>query len=114
MFKKDDYIVTLVIDRSKIAMPINGDTMCAREYYCFKQRNDYNWIAPKFDLDGSSSNSNQHLRFDKSNALIDWRYATNREIKHYNKVNKPYDTREIEISSEYLLEDLDQLEEKYK
>lgn len=87
MFKKNDYIVTL---KHSIT-----NTECAKENYCFKQRMNEDYICPIIDLSGYSSNSNSLLTFDKEECLLDWRYATEREIIEYNRIGKPYDVTTI-------------------
>ena len=82
-FKKGDYIVVLKLG--------SVTTACAKENYCFKQREDDECLSPVCDLDGDKSNANQTLTFDKSDRLLDWRYATKEEIAKYNKIGKPYD-----------------------
>lgn len=73
MFEKDDYIVVLDVG--------SFSTYCAKNGYCLKQRKDNKSIHPYIDLDGSRSNGNNSLEFDKTNHLKDWRYATQFEIE---------------------------------
>lgn len=87
MFKKGDYIVTLKVD--------GDDHNCARNNYCFKIREDGNYILPEIDIQGSTNNGHTIMKFYKTGSLFDWRYATKQEINYYNKINKPYDINEI-------------------
>lgn len=83
MFKKGDYIVTLIVTTW---------TNCAKNNYIFKQSKNYEKIYPCIDLSGSSSNGNDSLKFDKTGTLKDWRYATPIEIEEYESLGKPFDT----------------------
>ena len=87
MFKEGDYIVTLKGDFSS--------TNCGKENYCFKQRYDAYDINPVVDLNGSRTNGNTQMTFNKKSKLLDWRYATQKEISHYDQINAPYDVTEI-------------------
>lgn len=82
-FKKGDYIVVLKLG--------SVTTACAKENYCFKQREDHECLLPACDLEGDTENANLTLTFDKSDRLLDWRYATDEEIAKYNEIGKPYD-----------------------
>lgn len=87
MFKKGDYIVVLDIG--------SFPTDCAKNGYCLKQRKNNKSIHPYIDLDGSRSNGNNSLEFDKTNNLKDWRYATPQEIDEYERLGKPFDVTKI-------------------
>jgi hypothetical protein len=86
MFKENDYIVTVTINRSGLF-----DTSCAKENYCFKQRVNSACLSPDIDLEGSSTNSNCGLKFNSGDRLTDWRYATPQEIEEYDRLGKPFD-----------------------
>ncbi len=88
MFKEGDYIVILSFK------PHN--TRCAKKNFIFKQRMNNSAIRPCVDLKGGTTNGNDCLRFDKSDILIDWRYATEKEIEFYDSQNKPCDATEID------------------
>lgn len=90
-FRKDDYIVTLEGDFSM--------TSCAEVNYCFKQKTEVDYIEPCLDLRGSSSNGNLTLKFDKSDNLENWRYATKEEIAEYDRIGKPYDVTTLKHKS---------------
>ena len=90
MFKEDDYIVTLNIDHTG-----GFGTSCAKENYCFKQRQAEWYISPEIDLEGSTTNSNGGLNFNSNGKLIDWRYATPQEIEEYDRLGKPFDVTTI-------------------
>lgn len=90
-FKKNDYIVVLKLG--------SVTTACAKENYCFKQRRHDECLSPVCDLDGDTNNSNQILTFDKSNKILDWRYATKEEIAKYNEIGKPYDVTTLNKST---------------
>ena len=90
-FKKGDYIVVLKLG--------SVSTACAKENYCFKQRRNDECLSPACDLDGGTNNSNQALTFNKSNRILDWRYATKEEIAKYNKIGKPYDVTTLNKST---------------
>lgn len=87
MFKAGDYIVTL---KGNFSM-----TNCGKKNYCFKQRCDACDINPVIDLNGSRTNGNIEMTFNKKSKLLDWRYATQKEISHYDQINAPYDITEI-------------------
>ncbi len=87
MFKEGDYIVTL---KGNFSM-----TNCGKENYCFKQRFDDHVINPVIDLSGSRTNGNTEMTFNKKSKLLDWRYATQKEIDYYVQINAPYDVTEI-------------------
>ncbi len=93
MFKKGDYIVTLDVG--------TFHTDCARNNYCFKQREDNVSIHPEVDLKGSIRNGNYSLAFDKSNNLKDWRYATPQEIAKYNELDFPFDVTTVNYDPSY-------------
>lgn len=86
-FKKGDYIVTL-----------KGDfrfTACAKENYCFKIRRNSTYVSIEKTLNGISD-ANHTLKFDKTDNLYDWRYATPEEIAEYNRLGKPYDVTTLQ------------------
>lgn len=93
MFKKDEYIVTLIVDIG---------SHCAKNNYCFKQKRNSDYISPCLDLKGSKTNDNLSLTFDKSQHLKDWRYATEEEAEHYELIGKPYDVTTL---TEFILPD---------
>ena len=93
-FKKGDYIVVLKLG--------SVSTACAKENYCFKQRRNDECLSPARDLDGDTDNANQTLTFDKSDELLDWRYATDEEIAKYNEIGKPYDITTMTTPEELL------------
>ena len=95
-FNAGDYIVTLSL---KSGM---HPTSCAKENFCFKQRETASSIKPMVDLDGDQYNSSDGLNFDKSDELLDWRYATKQEAKVYQIFKKPYDVRTIPKIGEYV------------
>jgi hypothetical protein len=82
IFKKGDYIVTL---------DVNDGINCAKNNFCFKQREDGIYIKPEVDLIGSKSNGDCIMTFDKKDSLKDWRYASPEEIAEYDRLGKPYD-----------------------
>jgi len=90
-FKKGDYIVVLKLG--------SVTTACAKENYCFKQREDHECLSPACDLEGDTKNANLTLTFDKSYKLEDWRYATKEEIEKYNEIDKPYDVTTLNKST---------------
>lgn len=95
-FKKGDYIVTLKVDG------INYN--CARNNYCFKQRIDSSSMAPVKDLSNSTTNSHIVMASDKKQKLEDWRYATEAEIKEYDRLGKPYDVTVISGETKFMNE----------
>lgn len=92
-FKKGDYIVTL---------DVTIDSKCARNDFCFKQREDGSFIKPEIDLKDSKTNSHCALTFDKSEGLEDWRYATKDEIEIYNELKKPFDVTALPKVGNYI------------
>ena len=94
-FKEDDYIVVLKLG--------SITTDCAKENYCFKQREDDECLTPVCDLVGCRNNANRTLKFDKSDKLLDWRYATDKEIIEYDNIGKPYEVTPIDgLPQQYL------------
>jgi hypothetical protein len=92
-FKQGDYIVTLKGDFSI--------TRCAKENYCFKIRFTANDLNPEIDLNGSTKNGNDNLKFNKSSEhLTDWRYATPQEIAEYDRLGKPFDVTTLKPTFE--------------
>ena len=83
MFKKGDYIVTLIND---------GD--CGKVNYCSKQRIDHIYLHPEKDRTGRKDNDNNTFEFsDKSGWK--WRFATKEEGEEYEKHGKPYNVTNI-------------------
>ena len=83
MFKKGDYIVTLIND---------GD--CGKVNYCSKQRIDHIYLHPEKDPNGRKDNDNNTFEFlDKSGWK--WRFATKEEGEEYEKHGKPYNVTNI-------------------
>lgn len=83
MFKKGDYIVTLIND---------GD--CGKVNYCSKQTIDNEYLRPEFDTKGCTDNGNSTFIFsDKSGWK--WRFATKEEGEEYEKHGKPYNVTNI-------------------
>jgi hypothetical protein len=87
-FKEGDYIVVLKLG--------SITTDCAKENYCFKQREDDEWLTPVRDLIGCGNNANRTLKFDKSDKLLDWRYATDEEITEYDDIGEPYEVTPVD------------------
>ena len=110
MFKENDYIICLDIG--------DFETNCGRNNFIFKQRENRNSIVPCIDLQGHALNANDALKFDKSDKLIEWRYATIEEIEEYDRIDKPYDVTTLEIKPiieenyDYLTKLLNKLEIK--
>ena len=94
-FKKGDYIVTL---------DVATKTACAKNNFCFKQKENTYSIKPLLDSYGDSYNANTSLTFDKLNNLKDWRYATPEEIAEYDRIGKPYDVTTLQKKEECPLE----------
>ena len=83
MFKKGDYIVTLIND---------GD--CGKVNYCSKQRIDHIYLHPEKDRTGRKDNDNNTFEFsDKSGWK--WRFATKEEGEEYEKHGKPYNVTNL-------------------
>ena len=85
MFRKDQYIITLVLKDYD-----HKSDCCAKENYCFKMSRDEEYMVPQVDLEGDD-NGHSPLKFDKSRKLVDWRYATPEEAEEYERLGKPYD-----------------------
>jgi hypothetical protein len=85
--QKDSYIVILKLKKN------NPTTDCARENYCFKQREDSYCIAPLVDLRGTKFNFNSSYQFDTGigSYISSWRYANDAEVEEYDRLGKPYD-----------------------
>ena len=87
-FKKDDYIVLLsnkYIDPSYL---LN---------YCFKQRENSHFLSTYKDNQSSTTNGWQVYKFWDLNDT--WRYATEREIRAYNKAGRPINVTELKEKS---------------
>ena len=83
MFKKGDYIVTLIND---------GD--CGKVNYCSKQNQDDKDLYPEIDTKGIKGNGNSRFTFsDKSGWK--WRFATKEEGEEYEKHGKPYNVTNL-------------------
>ena len=83
MFKKCDYIVTLIND---------GD--CGKVNYCSKQKCDEEYLSPEIDTKGNTHNGNSEFTFsDKSQTK--WRFGTKEEGEEYERHGKPYDVTNI-------------------
>ena len=98
-FKKGDYIVTLKVQDD--SMIFN----CARNNYCFKQREDCDYISPVLDLSGDKYNAHGVMSFDKKGYLQNWRYATLEEIAEYNRLGKPYEVTKLNKKEDTLVFD---------
>jgi len=85
--KKDDYIVTLEGDF--------GTTYCGKMNYCFKIREAHSFIRPYVDLFGQMASGTTTMCYDLSSKLKKWRFASEEEIKEYNRIGKPYDVTQI-------------------
>ncbi len=87
MFKKGDYIVTLIND---------GD--CGKVNYCSKQNEDNKCLYPEIDTKGIKDNGNGIFTFsDKSGSK--WRFATKEEGEEYERQGKPYNVTNLLSSS---------------
>jgi hypothetical protein len=83
MFKKGDYIVTLIND---------GD--CGKVNYCSKQKCDETYLNPEIDTKGKTNNGNHEFTFsDKSGWK--WRFGTKEEGEEYERHGKPYNVTNI-------------------
>jgi hypothetical protein len=79
MFKKGDYIVTLI-----------NDGWCGKLNYCSKQRYNKKCLSPEIDTKGDTDNGNNTFTFsDKSQTI--WRFGTKEEGEEYERHGKPYD-----------------------
>ena len=101
MFKQNEYIVCLEGD-----FTIDGDkdSSVARINYCVKQQYSMPHLAVFCGIDCNDSRSNIDFSFDKSKKLINWRYANQVEIHHYDKIGKPYDVTTL-IKEKPIIED---------
>lgn len=83
MFKKGDYIVTLI-----------NHGYCGKANYCSKQNEDREYLSPEIDTKGYTHNSNSIFEFsDKSG--FNWRFATKEEGEEYERQGKPYNVTNI-------------------
>jgi hypothetical protein len=78
-------------------------TMCAKEFYCFKQREDAGYSRPDIDLAGSNNNGNNNISFNCNKYLLAWRFATAAEIAEYERLGMPYDVRTLPQNNEQLI-----------
>lgn len=83
MFKKGDYIVTLIND---------GD--CGKVDYCSKQNEDSQDLCPEIDTKGIKDNGNGRFTFSDKSGLK-WRFATKEEGEEYERQGKPYNVTNI-------------------
>ena len=89
MFEKDDYIVTL-----KISDAYSG--VVSKNNYIVKCSEPDDALIVYLDLN-HDPNGNNLLAFDKSDMLLDWRYATIEEINEYDKLGKPFDVTTLKF-----------------
>lgn len=85
-FKEDDYIVLLNTPIADREFPRN---------YIFKQRANISFLLTELDATGSTTNGWKQVRFDGSRHFSKWRYATQEEIKEYDRLGKPYDVTNL-------------------
>lgn len=83
MFKKGDYIVTLIND---------GD--CGKVNYCSKQNEDIEYLCPEIDTKGIKNNGNSTFKFSDKSGLK-WRFGTKEEGEEYERQGKPYNVTNI-------------------
>lgn len=79
MFKRGDYIVQLYTD--------DGSGQFAQNYI-YKQKEYYSYLLPELDLKGSTTNGWSAISFNSAGT---WRFATPKEIIHYELIGRPYD-----------------------
>ena len=79
MFKKGDYIVTLID---------NGG--CGKVNYCSKQKYNEKYLSPEIDTRGDTDNGNIIFTFS-DNSQTKWRFGTKEEGEEYERQGKPYD-----------------------
>jgi len=87
MFKKGDYIVTLVND---------GD--CGKVNYCIKQNQDNKDLYPEIDTKDIKGNGSTTFTFSDKSGLK-WRFATKEEGEEYERQGKPYNVTNLLSSS---------------
>lgn len=78
IFQKDSYIVFLK----------ESDEPAFKRNYCFKQRENYDYLRPYLDCKGSETNGWNSIHVEDPET---WRYATEDEIFAYEQLGKPYD-----------------------
>lgn len=83
MFKKGDYIVTLVND---------GD--CGKVNYCIKQNQDNKDLYPEIDTKNIKGNGSTTFTFSDKSGLK-WRFATKEEGEEYERQGKPYNVTNL-------------------
>ena len=89
MFKKGDYIVTLIND---------GD--CGKINYCSKQKCDEKYLSPEIDTNENTENGNVIFIFsDKSQTK--WRFGTKEEGEEYERHGKPYNVKNTMTQQEF-------------
>lgn len=98
MFKKGEYIVCInTPNKNNCSFPPN---------YIFKQKETNYYLVPELDAGGSSINGWKAIDYNNNNGELlvgfqcalnyfKWRFATKKEILHYNKIQKPYNTSSI-------------------
>jgi hypothetical protein len=90
-FSKDDYIVLLNEDYMRFSTSF-------KPHHCLKQREESDYIRPYLDCSGSGRNGWGEIKF--KNLGISWRYATHDEALQYDKVGKPYCTKEFSLETD--------------
>lgn len=68
---------------------------CGKVGYVYKQRETSKYLRPAVDLERSTINGHNIIVFDCSAYLTKWRYATQEEIDHYEKIGEPFHYSEV-------------------
>jgi len=90
-FSKDDYIVLLDQDYMRLSTSF-------KPHHCLKQRDTNDYIRPYLDCSGSGMNGWGKIQF--KDLGISWRYATHSEALEYDRVGKPYCTKEFNLAND--------------
>lgn len=88
-----------------VALELNPEygTSCAKENFCFKQNKNDKSSFPEKDTSGGRGNGHICMKFDCTDELHKWRYATEREITEYERRGRPFDVTKLEYENEELL-----------
>ena len=89
-FKKGDYIVLISLPIHK-TKELDGYHIQYPKNYIFKQHGTGIFLASELDAKNNRGNGYDCYRYPQDN----WRYATQEEIKEYDRLEEPYDVTEL-------------------
>lgn len=92
MFNKGDYIVLTEADFGMSSFSIG---------HCYKQKENSKYLRSERDDNGSTTNGYDACEYNNK-GRIKWRYATKEEIAEYDRLDKPFDIRTLEMKRSWL------------